>query len=284
MSEKEQPVISIVIPCYNQGKYLPETLESIKDQTFKKWECILVNDGSTDNTKEIAQSWCIGDNRFIYIEQQNAGTSAAKNAGLLIARGKYIQVLDSDDLLMKDKLSAQLEAINQIDDPTIITYTAARYFYYNDRSKRSSFMYTNHHFLNQVEVTKEDPDQDRIVFLRNPMTICAPLYPKQMFNDIGLYDSSLSAMEDWDIHIRAVLAGYRFHYLNYDRSTLALIRVHAQSAMNNKKNFQVGQNILYNKHIKNDRHGIWEIKSSGFKIKRIIRNLLPPIIFKLVSK
>ena len=100
-------LISIIIPCYNQVAFLPETLQSVLDQSYEHWECIIVNDGSLDNTEEVALEWCQKDSRFNYLKKENGGLSSARNAGLKIAKGEYIQFLDSDDILEKDKLLQQ---------------------------------------------------------------------------------------------------------------------------------------------------------------------------------
>ena len=92
-------LVSIIIPCYNQADYLPETLESIIQQTYPDWEAIIVNDGSPDNTEEIALQYTQKDSRFKYYKKENGGLSSARNYGIHRANGKYIIPLDSDDLI-----------------------------------------------------------------------------------------------------------------------------------------------------------------------------------------
>lgn len=106
---KTQPTISVIIPCYNQGDFLEETCNSIKSQTFDDWEALIVNDGSTDHTKEVATNICKTDSRFKYVEKENGGLSSARNHGLNLAKGEYIQFLDSDDLLSPKKFQVSLE-------------------------------------------------------------------------------------------------------------------------------------------------------------------------------
>jgi glycosyltransferase involved in cell wall biosynthesis len=105
------PKVSIIVPCYNQAQYLSEALQSVLDQTYENWECIIVNDGSPDNTKEVAQEWVKKDSRFIYLYKENGGLSSARNAGLDIVKGMFIQFLDSDDLINKNKLKNTLDII-----------------------------------------------------------------------------------------------------------------------------------------------------------------------------
>lgn len=93
----QMPKISVVVPCYNQAQYLDECLQSVLNQTYQDWECIIVNDGSPDNTEDVAKSWAEKDTRFIYLSKENGGLSSARNAGIEIAKGEWILPLDADD-------------------------------------------------------------------------------------------------------------------------------------------------------------------------------------------
>lgn len=102
------PKVSVIVPCYNQAQFLAETLDSVLAQTHENWECIIVNDGSTDNTETVAMDYCDRDKRFIYHKKENGGLSSARNAGLYIAQGDYVQFLDSDDILLPNKFEYQI--------------------------------------------------------------------------------------------------------------------------------------------------------------------------------
>jgi glycosyltransferase involved in cell wall biosynthesis len=104
------PSVSVVIPTYNQPRLLIETLQSVFAQTFTDYEVIVVNDGSTDDTLEQLQPY---SKRIKIISQQNAGTGAARNRGIAEARGKYIALLDHDDLWESAKLAAQVEFLER---------------------------------------------------------------------------------------------------------------------------------------------------------------------------
>ena len=117
-----QVLISIIIPCYNQCNYLVDSLTSVLAQTYKNWECIVVNDGSTDNTEEIAVKICNGDDRFIYIKKQNGGLSSARNAGLKLVKGDFVQFLDCDDTITENKLELQLAKMSTHVDVVISDY------------------------------------------------------------------------------------------------------------------------------------------------------------------
>lgn len=101
-------LVSIIIPCYNQEAYLDTTVTSVLNQKHEHWECILVNDGSTDKTQDIINNWVKKDSRFIGIQQKNGGLSNARNKGLENAKGEWVQFLDADDFLHDSKLSSSL--------------------------------------------------------------------------------------------------------------------------------------------------------------------------------
>ena len=104
------PLISIVVPVYRSQDYLPACLDSVRRQSCKDWECILVDDGSPDNCGEMCDAAAAADGRFVAVHQQNAGVSAARNAGLARARGQYLVYLDADDALAPCALELALAA------------------------------------------------------------------------------------------------------------------------------------------------------------------------------
>ena len=104
------PDISIIIPFYNAGKYLDRCLQSVIRQSFQHWECIIVDDGSTDGSSSIAKIAVQGDRRLAYLYQENQGVSIARNNGIDSAQGEYICFVDADDWLDEDFLARLLEA------------------------------------------------------------------------------------------------------------------------------------------------------------------------------
>ncbi len=105
--------ISIIIPIYNAGEYLRAALESVARQSFGDWECICVNDGSTDGSLDVIREFIERDSRFVLLDKPNGGVSEARNAGLDIARGRYITFLDHDDLLAEHSLEVYVGLIEQ---------------------------------------------------------------------------------------------------------------------------------------------------------------------------
>lgn len=104
-----QFLISIIIPCYNQELFLDQCLHSVYGQTFSNWECIIVDDGSTDHSKDIAEAWVKKDSRFRYFKKENAGLSSARNFGIEKHSGNWILFLDGDDIIHPEKLSESLK-------------------------------------------------------------------------------------------------------------------------------------------------------------------------------
>jgi len=119
-SEVPSPAISVIVTSYNYGVFLPDALGSVQAQSLQDWECIIVDDGSDDDTPEIAQAWAERDQRFVYLRQENAGPSAARNAGLSQARGRYIQILDADDTIMPDKFDVQARLLGSLPENSLV--------------------------------------------------------------------------------------------------------------------------------------------------------------------
>lgn len=107
--------ISVIIPSYNRGQLIIETVESIQAQTYPHWECLIIDDGSTDNTKYIVNELLSKDNRFKYFYVENSGPSKARKFGLTKATGDFIQFIDSDDLISSDRFEKCIKAINNFD-------------------------------------------------------------------------------------------------------------------------------------------------------------------------
>lgn len=105
------PLVSVIIPCYNAERWLLETLESVKNQTYQNIEIIIVNDGSTDKSVELARSFQFP--LITVFEQENKGQTAALNAGLALAKGDFVQYLDADDLLHPDKIEIQVKRLQE---------------------------------------------------------------------------------------------------------------------------------------------------------------------------
>lgn len=138
-------LISIVIPAYNVGPFIRETLESIQKQTVSNWEAIIVDDGSTDNTVEVIRDFIQHDKRFRLICQANGGVSKARNTGILHALGMYLAFLDGDDMWKTDFLEVLLGALQVSDND--ISYCGYTHLYANGLTRKFSYPYSSGNIL-----------------------------------------------------------------------------------------------------------------------------------------
>ena len=123
----QSPLVSIIVPCYNQGQYIDECLQSIIEQSYTHWECIVVNDGSNDDSQEHINGWKKKDKRISSISIKNGGVSQARNLGISLAQGIFILPLDADDKI--SKLYVHLCVSAFISDPELmLVYANAEKF------------------------------------------------------------------------------------------------------------------------------------------------------------
>lgn len=174
------PIISVIVPCYNQGKYLAETLNSIVDQTYTNWECIIINDGSTDSTKEIANSFCNKDSRIHYIEQSNQGLAIARNNGIRASVGEYILPLDADDII----------------DPTYIE-KALNHF---QEHPETSIVYCRARLFGAVNQDWDLPQYNYESFIWMNCIFCSAVFKRADYDKtIGYNPNMIYGFEDWDL-------------------------------------------------------------------------------------
>ncbi len=123
MLKQEQPLVSIITPCYNSQKFIAETIKSVQNQTYTNWEMIIVDDCSTDKTEQIIQNFVQSDSRIHYNQLKcNSGTGIARNEAVKRAKGDYIAFLDSDDLWKPEKLSKQIKFMQEKDLPFTFSF------------------------------------------------------------------------------------------------------------------------------------------------------------------
>lgn len=184
----ENPLVSVIIPNYNHARFLGGAVRSVLEQTYRPVEIIVVDDGSTDNSGEVAAGF--GD-QIRYIYQTNAGLSAARNTGLRAAKGELIGVLDADDMYEPDFLATLVAAL-QADPEADGVYCGYRFV---DEANNP---------LPQVE-NRPVPSADLYTALLDgnffvPESI---FLRRRVYDDVGFFDESLRACEDWDVWLRA---------------------------------------------------------------------------------
>lgn len=208
-------LVSVVIPVFNREEFVGAAIQSVLKQSYRHFEIIVVDDGSTDNTKDVVSSY--GDAvRYVYID--NSGPSVARNVGIRIAKGDYIAFLDSDDLWDSQKLKVQMKEF--------------------ENDKALGALFTNARYINsEGSIIKESMAGKDYVFSGNfLLEVSAYRFPhasdtillrKIVLENCGIFNESLRLAEDIDLWVRIALK-YKVGYIN---EVLASIRVHQVSLM-----------------------------------------------------
>jgi glycosyltransferase involved in cell wall biosynthesis len=225
-------LVSVIIPCHNYSSYLPSVFQSLAKQTYPNFECIIVDDGSTDQTKTVAAELAAKDARIKYFRQENKGPSAARNNGIREASGEFIQLLDADDLIEPAKLELQAEYLALHPEADIV-YGEARYFHTEQPEKRLYSMWGDNQPWMPM-VSGRGKAVLAALLANNIMVISSPLLRKKTFNTVGLFDESLKYNEDWEFWLRCALQGKSFVFLD-QANTFALIRCHGKSLSHSRK-------------------------------------------------
>jgi glycosyltransferase involved in cell wall biosynthesis len=187
VSELAGDIVSVIVPCYNYGNYIPEALSSIREQTYTNWECIIVDDGSTDNSRQVIEAFIENDPRFKLISIANSGVSAARNTGVAHSKGSYLFPLDADNKMHPDCLKRCVAEFVKAPG-TRLVYTEAELF--------------------GAENGRWDlPDFDYKTMLKYNMVDNSSLFLRKDFDRIGGYRTNMVyGLEDWDFFI-ALLHG-----------------------------------------------------------------------------
>jgi glycosyltransferase involved in cell wall biosynthesis len=228
----KQPLVSVVVAAFNYGKYIAETLQSVENQTYINWECIVVDDGSTDNTREVVEAFTSRDKRFQYHYQANKGLPATRNAAIKLAKGEFFQWLDADDLLQKDKLKLKIEVFEK--EPGIeMVYGGLRYFY----DEKPSELIFSPHFNRPWTLTKSGNTLDILPLLVVSCIIMPsmPLLRRSVLEKAGNFDESYRYVEDWNFWLRCFVNGLNIKYLEAPE-TYILMRLHQSSMTKSRIN------------------------------------------------
>ena len=275
-------LVSIIVPCYKQAHYLNEALQSVLEQTYPYWECIIVNDGSPDNTEHVAKEWFKKDERFKYVYQTNSGLSSARNAGIKISKGEFILPLDSDDILHPDYLQKTIPVLNTHQNLGVVS--CYRYFFLENK-------------FNIIKEYKATGSNYKDLMFENRL-MPSSLYRKSCWEAAGGYDETMKkGFEDWDFWLNVTKRGWEFQFVEeflfyYRKAKKSMlvdtINNHAEANMEyifrkHKelyiKHFDNTAEVLFY-YIKTHRLGKMKIKNSlEYKIGKVI---MKP--FRIVSK
>jgi len=223
------PQVSIIIPYYNHGAFLQETLDSIEQLSYKDYEVIIVNDGSSDHESIALIEKLKNNNNFKIIEQEHQGPSIARNNALKIANGKYIAFLDADDLIRKDTLEICIKNLEE--------------------NKKIAVVYGDCMWFGEKQGIKKQGDFNIVIQLRaNDIAICSVIR-KEALEDVGGFDEYLSmkGLEDWDLWFALYEKGWNFCYVE---KTFFSIRVAMASRTFTVANTKIEEltSYIYKKH------------------------------------
>jgi glycosyltransferase involved in cell wall biosynthesis len=195
------PQVSVIIPTYNGAHLLARAIQSVLGQTFRDFELIVVDDGSTDNTKELVSN--IGDERVRYIRhEKNRGPSAARNTGIKAANGPYIAFQDSDDEWMPDKLEKQMRAFANAPSEVGVVYSG--FWRIKDDQKT---------YIPSSRIEPKDGNVHSLLLKSNFIGTPVVLMKRECFEKAGMFDEELPMLEDWELWIR-ISKYYQFKYIN----------------------------------------------------------------------
>ena len=215
--------VSIITPTYNSARFIKETVESVLNQTYQNWEYIIVDDGSTDNTKEVLEPYM---DRITYIWQENARQAKARNRAYAVSNGKYIAIIDADDLWEPTKLEKQM-AYMENESKVGLVYTDRQ-----DIDEAGNFLINNQ----SVPDITEEPLRHQL--LGNYTPFSSFLIRREAIGDDPLHDERFTHSGDRYLTIRIALQGWKFAYV---KEKLLLYRRHHKQQSVSRHNLE---NIL----------------------------------------
>ncbi|MCH2228037.1 MAG: glycosyltransferase [Candidatus Caenarcaniphilales bacterium] len=216
----DNPLISVVIPSYNQAKYVADNINSILQQTYKNFEIIFIDDGSTDNTEEVLKPFIDKDSRLKYFKQVNSERAVARSYGISKAEGKYVCLVDSDDTWLPNKLETQLNIMEN--NPNIVLCYAAV-----NRINPENKPLAN--------ASRQQKGASGLVYFhllkRNFVPSVTPMIRKSALDQVGTQVTDFIPYEDWDFWLRLSRFGEFFHIIE----PLGNYRIHPGQSVQNVK-------------------------------------------------
>ncbi|WP_224999902.1 glycosyltransferase [Cesiribacter sp. SM1] len=209
--------ISVIIPAYNAELYIAKAIESVLDQTYKHFELIIVDDGSTDRTADIVQNYAERDGRVKYFYQENTGVGKASNKCIELAKGDIIARMDADDIMLPNRLEEQYQFL--LKHPEISAVSCLAY-YINSKDNITGRTYSD---ILTIEDCNRYLKEDKIIFCLNPGT----MFLKQPVQAVGGYNEEVKIAEDIDLWNRLLEHGY---YTVVMPEILMKYRIHKSSA------------------------------------------------------
>lgn len=239
--DQNKPLVSVIIPTYNCGKYIKRAINSVMQQTFSDFEIIIVDDGSNDNTREILTDILTTNNKIKYIFQENHGHAVARNNGAKEAEGSLIAFLDADDYWNSKKLEKQVDVFDK--NPDIDLVHGNIYIFYEGQENKPYIPDLS------IDYNKFTPDKlyQKLLFFQIDIRIQTIMIKKILFERIGGFDENLTRLgsEDREFFLRA----FKECKVYFTNEYLAYYMLRKNSSSKNTKKMQIGRNYLIEKTI-----------------------------------
>lgn len=227
-----QPFFSVVTPCYNHGSFLEETLVSVKAQSFADWECLVVDDASTDHSPDVAGRLASVDPRIRLVRhERNQGLAATRNTAIRQALGRYIVFLDADDLLLPETFETLRQAMARHGgDASAEQVWCMPFHYFRDGSRRARSVRSR----TVSGLGSERQANLCTLACSNPLPVCSALVPAALAREIGGFDSGLRCLEDYEFWVRLAARGVSFRVLAHEGGEWGPgIRIHGENMSGN---------------------------------------------------
>ena len=247
-------MISIITPIYNGQSFLQETIETVLNQSYSNWELLLIDDGSTDNSKAICETYCKKDKRIKYHYKPNGGQASARNLGINKAKGEWIALLDADDLWHKTKLEKQIDSLAQYPEATLcFTNTLA----FENTISNEIYNFDKKAF----GLLNEDFFLD--VFVSSYVSNSSLVIKKDVLLQAGLYNEKeiVRGSEDWELLLRLLHKNNRIVGV---KEKLLFYRIHNGGIHLQNARMFIGKTKVYAQY-KDDKHIPKHIKLKQFR-------------------
>lgn len=254
-----KPRVSIVLPTYNQARFLPEALDSIFEQTYSDFELIVVNDGSTDFTSDILEN-CRSRHDLVLIETSNHGLPTALNTGFQKSQGEYLTWTSSDNVMLPNALEVLTKVL---DDHPHVGLVYADWYVIDERG--------------EIVAIARSREYDRLMLLRDDYINACFLYRRECMEKVGQYNPELLGSEDWDYWLRIA----KHFDMKHVKQVLYKFRIHSNSLSARRETLVPYQHFA--KHWKQDNRLAWYASIVKWHLLKLVLGMPPTTLYETIS-